>query len=443
MSLNKFIDYDTNGILNAELKVKKLGLKDAQNNKCLFISNDGDGSIIARDITQADIPGSIPSGDLTLSTVNTGGPANLSGNNLNIPIYQEELSLSTTGTSGPAALVNGTLNIPIYSDAGGGSDLTLTTTGTGGVANLSNDILNIPIYQEQISLTTNGTSGAAAFVNGTLNIPEYTSGGGGGGDLTLTVNGDSGSASLVDNNLNVPQYQGRITLTTNGTSGNATLDNDILNIPAYTSSATGGNIIQKYTMNTAYTLPISTVVDTTYNVVNKTANQYFGNNEIDFTQLNAGDRINIEFEGTYTNASGTTTSDKFRYIRMYFGTAFLEWDIALENESSAVFYTVNSGGQVRNFKYNFQILAKTGWNGSSIDVATSGYFHSGAYDNSTNKFSTAIFALKSGTIPIASLNGTGKADLTHSFNSGSLAPTTTGFTLIYQKINYMIYKGYY
>ena len=439
MSLNKFIDYDTNGILDAELKVKKLGLKDAQNNKCLFISNVGDGSIVARDITQADIPGNVPVGSLTVSTVNTGGPANLAGDNLNIPIYQEQITLTTTGTSGPSAFVNGTLNIPQYA-SGGGSDLTLTTVNVGGPANLSNNNLNIPIYQEQLTLTTTGSSGAAALVNGTLNIPIYS---GGGSDLTLTVNGDSGSATLVNGNLNVPQYQGMLTLTTNGTSGNATLDNDILNIPAYTSSGNGGNIIQKYTMNTAYTLPISTAANTIYNVVNKTANQYFGTNSIDFTQLNAGDRINIEFEGTYTNASGTTTSDKFRHVRMYFGTAFLEWDIAADNDSSAVFYTVNSASQVRNFKYNFQVIAKTAWSGTSIDIAVSGYFQSTAYDNTNTKVSTAVFRLKSGTIPDASLNGTGIADLTHAFNSGNLAPTTTGFTLIYQKINYDILKGYY
>jgi len=440
MSLNKFTDYDTNSILDAELKVKKLGLKDAVDGKCLFISNDGDGSIIARDITQADIPGDVPVGSLNVTTNNTGGPANLVGDTLNIPIYQEELTLTTQGTSGPAALVNGTLNIPEYT-GGGGSDLTLTTVNTGGPANLVDDNLNIPIYQEQITLTTQGTSGPAAFVNGTLNIPEYTSGG--GSDLTLTTNGDSGVATLVDDNLNIPQYQGMLTLTTNGTSGNATLDNDILNIPAYTGGSNTSGLFQQYTMTTPYTLPISTAADTTYNVINNTASQFFGSSTIDFTQLKAGDRINMEYSGTYTNASGTTTSDAFRYIQMFFGTASIQWDIATDNDAAAVFYTVNSGSQVRNFKYGFQVIAKNDWTGTSIDVAVSGYFHSGAYDNTNNKFSTAVFGIKSGTIPSSVLGGgLGIAEIKHAFNSGNLNPGTTGFNLVYQKINYEILKGY-
>jgi hypothetical protein len=56
MSLNKFNDYDKYEILNGQLKAKKLGLKDATNNKCCFISNSGEKDIISRDIIPSDLP---------------------------------------------------------------------------------------------------------------------------------------------------------------------------------------------------------------------------------------------------------------------------------------------------------------------------------------------------------------------------------------------------
>lgn len=56
MSLNKFRDYSKYSIVNGELKANKLGLITATDNKCCFISNTGDKEIIARDITEADLP---------------------------------------------------------------------------------------------------------------------------------------------------------------------------------------------------------------------------------------------------------------------------------------------------------------------------------------------------------------------------------------------------
>ena len=70
MSLNKFKDYTKYTIIDGELKAKKLGLKDAPDNKCCFISNTGDKEIIARDITPADLPGSgFTNGSYTLYTM--------------------------------------------------------------------------------------------------------------------------------------------------------------------------------------------------------------------------------------------------------------------------------------------------------------------------------------------------------------------------------------
>jgi len=53
------------------------------------------------------------------------------------------------------------------------SPFTLTTNGTSGASALSGDSLNIPIYQSQFNLTTNGTGGASTFNGTTLNIPNY------------------------------------------------------------------------------------------------------------------------------------------------------------------------------------------------------------------------------------------------------------------------------
>lgn len=56
MSLNKLRSYEKYSIVNGELKANKLGLITATNNKCCFISNTGDKEIIARDITEDDLP---------------------------------------------------------------------------------------------------------------------------------------------------------------------------------------------------------------------------------------------------------------------------------------------------------------------------------------------------------------------------------------------------
>ena len=70
MSLNKFKDYTKYTIIDGELKAKKLGLKEATDNKCCFISNTGDKQIIARDITPADLPGGgFTNGTFTLYTM--------------------------------------------------------------------------------------------------------------------------------------------------------------------------------------------------------------------------------------------------------------------------------------------------------------------------------------------------------------------------------------
>jgi len=59
MSLNKFREYNKYGIINGELKANKLGLINATDDKCCFISNTGDKEIISRDITPADLPASV------------------------------------------------------------------------------------------------------------------------------------------------------------------------------------------------------------------------------------------------------------------------------------------------------------------------------------------------------------------------------------------------
>lgn len=55
-----------------------------------------------------------------------------------------------------------------------GGDLILTNGGTSGPATLTDNILNIPVYQGAITLTTTGTSGSATLIGNTLNIPNYT-----------------------------------------------------------------------------------------------------------------------------------------------------------------------------------------------------------------------------------------------------------------------------
>jgi len=73
-------------------------------------------------------------------------------------------------------------------DIGAQGALTLTTTGTTGGSTLSGNTLNIPIYQGQITLTVTGSSGAATLISNTLNIPTYTLSGLGGVPSTRTIN---------------------------------------------------------------------------------------------------------------------------------------------------------------------------------------------------------------------------------------------------------------
>lgn len=59
MSLNKLRSFEKYSIIKGELKANKLGLINATDNKCCFISNTGDKEIISRDITPADLPASV------------------------------------------------------------------------------------------------------------------------------------------------------------------------------------------------------------------------------------------------------------------------------------------------------------------------------------------------------------------------------------------------
>lgn len=60
MSLNKSQNYDKYGNINFQYKAKKLGLSDAIDGKCCFISETGDKQIIVRDIVASDLPQNAP-----------------------------------------------------------------------------------------------------------------------------------------------------------------------------------------------------------------------------------------------------------------------------------------------------------------------------------------------------------------------------------------------
>jgi len=111
----------------------------------------------------------INGGDLILSNGGTSGPATLTNNILNIPVYQGAITLTTTGSTGPATLISNVLNIPQY----------------GGLT-------EVPTLNEV--LTAGNTSQINAYVGTEFGIYD----GGAGGYSTITS--DSRTFNFADYN---------------------------------------------------------------------------------------------------------------------------------------------------------------------------------------------------------------------------------------------------
>jgi len=80
---------------------------------------------------------------------------------------------ATTLHNGKVRKVTKNFNLGQLKEFISGSNLTLSNGGTSGPATLTDNILNIPVYQGAITLTTTGSTGPATLISNVLNIPQY------------------------------------------------------------------------------------------------------------------------------------------------------------------------------------------------------------------------------------------------------------------------------
>lgn len=209
MSLNKSQDYNKYSNINFQYKAKKLGLLDATDGKCCFISNTGDKQIISRDITASDLPQNAPviggtqtflnkiiSNIIQIDTINTPvtiiPDANLIGSKSGIDTSSFEkgdfLEYKCSGHYGTRANVNefmrgvsvilsdgvafsqtvqlwdgtgiGSLVFPHVINTTGFWDLSLKVTKTGTAVSNSNGLVSVKIRTWS---PTNSVLGCSSF----------------------------------------------------------------------------------------------------------------------------------------------------------------------------------------------------------------------------------------------------------------------------------------
>ncbi len=220
--------------------------------------HDGKVRKVTKNFTLGELKTFINGGDLILTNSGTSGPATLTDNILNIPVYQGAITLTTTGTSGSATLIGNTLNIPNYTTPtptlqsvttagnttsnniiisnGAGSLVTFTNGGIlfeslsshGSIFSTSGFSLVDDITTQQFSLDFDGlllktiTTGAGGRIKAdlltsvarTYQLPDASGTIALASDIpsaiTLTTTGSSGPATLVGSTLNVPDYSSGI-----------------------------------------------------------------------------------------------------------------------------------------------------------------------------------------------------------------------------------------
>jgi len=201
-----------------------------------------------------------------------------------------------------------------------------------------------------------------------------------------------------------------------------------------------------YAMIDPFVQPITPNVNADYAMVQQTAGSYLGLYDYDFRTMKRGDKITMEFYGHYTIPSGST-EQSFRYTRLYFGNQFITWDAATQSESTTIFVSRNSAIERNTFKYQFQIIATSDWDSefNTMTLVASGHFESHSKDAvffPNSVASTATYSLKNFQITQGSM-GRPDPEIYNVLATSTFFPTSPGFTLYYEGINYKVEKGLY